>query len=120
MRCLTSFSLLVTCALLATHSRASAQSYAANVDGLIHVVTLEKGDVRHGHFEGRGFSGWGDVNLEVNAGSLGKATAIACTGIGKELHVVAIADDKLFYCVRLETGFWKRWTDLKGETGDYG
>ncbi|MBB4927350.1 trypsin-like serine protease [Kitasatospora kifunensis] len=93
---------------------------AAGINGDTHIVALG-GDghlhhtiVRQPTTGGAGMvSGFGDVNAV--AGQLTNITQVAAVSIGNQLHVVAVANGRLYHTIRQADGSWIGFGDI--ETG---
>ncbi|MEV7777324.1 PKD domain-containing protein [Kitasatospora sp. NPDC088351] len=61
---------------------------------------------------------WYDIEAAGAAGPLGTVTDVAATAIGNQLHVVAVADGRLYEAVAdFDKGRWSRWGDITGALG---
>jgi hypothetical protein len=97
----------------------AAPCATASVEGRQHVVMVHNGVLRLSTLMKDGSFGEWDP-LAQKAGDIGVPSAIACAGIGDELHVLAISGNTLFHGIRFRNGDWQRFADVKPATGDYG
>lgn len=100
---------------------ASARAVAAaGLSRDTHVLAIDAaGKLRHAIRRGDGtWTAFGDVGAV--AGTLGNLQQVSAVSIGHELHVVALAGNKVFHTRRDAAGQWTRFGDVAGAAGPIG
>ncbi|WP_189533861.1 trypsin-like serine protease [Streptomyces roseolilacinus] len=102
-----------------TLSSASAVT-AAGINQDTHVLAIDsQGKLRHSIRRADGsWTAFGDVGAV--AGVLGNLRQVSAVSIGHDLHVVALADNKVFHTRRDAAGNWTRFGDVSGAAGPIG
>ncbi|MFF8382223.1 trypsin-like serine protease [Streptomyces kanasensis] len=93
---------------------------AAGVNRDTHVLAIDSaGTLRHAVRAADG--SWSTFNdVGAVAGVLGNLKQVAAVSIGQELHVVALADGKVFHTIRHADGKWTRFGNVLGAAGPLG
>ncbi|MEV0535371.1 PKD domain-containing protein [Kitasatospora sp. NPDC050463] len=95
-----------------------AEAYTANDQ--VHVLRVQGGRVLTAdrRLVEDDWKGWYDIEVPGAAGPLGAVTAVAAASTGDRLHVVAVADGRLYEAVAdYDTGSWSQWGDITGAAG---